>query len=58
MITITKGELREFLRGHMDRDPTDIEVSDFEGFVEVDMYEWLRDNYKSWRSHNSWLEIL
>ena len=47
-IIITEEKIAEFLEGGLERKPTSEEVNDFLQFVEIDTYEWLRDNFKSW----------
>ena len=47
-IIITEEKIAEFLEGELERKPTCEEVGDFLQFVEIDTYEWLRDNFKSW----------
>lgn len=48
VILITKDKVAEFLEEKLERPPTFKEVSDFMNYLEIDIYEWLRDNFKAW----------
>ena len=47
-IVITRRTIAEFLEGQLGRKPSEKEVDEFMDYIEVDIYEWLRDNFKAW----------
>lgn len=47
-IVITKQEIAKFLKSELERKPTEEEINGFMGFLKIDIYEWLRDNFKAW----------
>lgn len=49
VLLITKDDIAEFLEKELERKPTYGEVTDFMQFIEIDIYEWFRDNFRSWR---------
>ena len=46
-IKISKDEIREGLKEEFGRDPTAVEIKDFETYLERDIGTWLNENFRS-----------
>jgi len=46
---ITGADIKEALACELDRPPTRKELSDFKGYLSVDVGEWLKENARSFR---------
>jgi cell division septum initiation protein DivIVA len=47
-LCVKRSEIVEFLYERLEREPTKEEVDEFIDFVQNDLWEWLKDNFKAW----------
>lgn len=65
MIILDRMSLRDYLQATLDDDdielPADISIDeltdDFMEYLEVDIYEWLRDNYRAYFRDLDWNSV-